>query len=197
MNSLPDTIEKLIEGFSRFPGIGRKTAQRMTFNLLKSSSEEASNLAKSIIDMKSKIKFCNICHGITEQDTCLICKDIKRDSSLICVVEDPADIYTFEKNSIFNGLYHVLGGLLSPLDGIGPEDINISTLINRLKTGDEVIIATNSSIEGETTSLYIAKLLADKSINVTRLARGIPMGANLEYIDDATIQRAIEGRTAL
>ena len=197
MNSLPDTIEKLIEGFSRFPGIGRKTAQRMTFNLLKSSSEEASNLAKSIIDMKSKIKFCNICHGITEQDPCLICKDIKRDSSLICVVEDPADIYTFEKNRIFNGLYHVLGGLLSPLDGIGPEDINISTLINRLKTGDEVIIATNSSIEGETTSLYIAKLLGEKSINVTRLARGIPMGANLEYIDDATIQRAIEGRTAL
>ena len=197
MNSLPDTIEKLIEGFSRFPGIGRKTAQRMTFNLLKSSSEEASSLAKSIIDMKSKIKFCNICNGITEQDPCLICKDIKRDNSLICVVEDPADIYTFEKNSIFNGIYHVLGGLLSPLDGIGPEDINISTLINRLKTGDEVIIATNSSIEGETTSLYIAKLLGEKSINVTRLARGIPMGANLEYIDDATIQRAIEGRTAL
>ncbi len=197
MNSLPDTIEKLIESFSRFPGIGRKTAQRMTFNLLKSSSEEASNLAKSIIDMKSKIKFCNICHGITEQDPCLICKDIRRDGSLICVVEDPADIFTFEKNSIFNGFYHVLGGLLSPLDGIGPEDINISTLINRVKTGDEVIIATNSSIEGETTSLYIAKLLSEKSINVTRLARGIPMGANLEYIDDATIQRAIEGRTAL
>ena len=197
LNSLPDTIEKLIDSFSRFPGIGRKTAQRMTFNLLKSSSEEASNLAKSIIDMKSKIKFCNICHGITEQDPCLICKDIKRDNSLICVVEDPADIYTFEKNSIFNGIYHVLGGLLSPLDGIGPEDINISTLINRVKIGDEVIIATNPSIEGETTSLYIAKLLGEKSINVTRLARGIPMGANLEYIDDATIQRAIEGRTAL
>ena len=197
MNSLPDTIEKLIEGFSRFPGIGRKTAQRMIFNLLKSSSEEASNLAKSIMDMKSKIIFCKICHGITEKDPCLICKDIKRDSSLICVVEDPADIYTFEKSSIFNGYYHVLGGLLSPLDGIGPEDINISTLINRVKIGDEVIIATNPSIEGETTSLYIAKLLADKSINVTRLARGIPMGANLEYIDDATIQRAIEGRTAL
>ena len=197
MNSLPDTIEKLIEGFSRFPGIGRKTAQRMTFNLLKSSSEEASSLAKSIMDMKSKIRFCNICHGITEQDPCLICKDITRDTSLICVVEDPADIYTFEKSSIFNGYYHVLGGLLSPLDGIGPEDINISTLINRVKIGDEVIIATNPSIEGETTSLYIAKLLADKSINVTRLARGIPMGANLEYIDDATIQRAIEGRTAL
>ena len=197
MKSLPDTIEKLIEGFSRFPGIGRKTAQRMTFNLLKSSSEEASSLAKSIMDMKSKIRFCNICHGITEKDPCLICKDIKRDSSLICVVEDPADIYTFEKSSIFNGYYHVLGGLLSPLDGIGPEDINISTLINRVKIGDEVIIATNPSIEGETTSLYIAKLLGDKSINVTRLARGIPMGANLEYIDDATIQRAIEGRTAL
>ena len=197
MSSLPDTIEKLIEGFSRFPGIGRKTAQRMTFNLLKSSSEEASSLAKSIMDMKSKIRFCNICHGITAQDPCLICKDIKRDSTLICVVEDPADIYTFEKSSIFNGYYHVLGGLLSPLDGIGPEDINISTLINRVKIGDEVIIATNPSIEGETTSLYIAKLLADKSINVTRLARGIPMGANLEYIDDATIQRAIEGRTAL
>ena len=197
MSSIPDTIEKLIEEFSRFPGIGRKTAQRMTFNVLKSSTEEASTLAKAIIDMKSKIKFCNICHGITEENPCLICKDVKRDPSLICVIEDPADIYTLEKNRIFNGLYHVLGGLLSPLDGIGPEDINIATLINRLKPGYEVIIATNSSIEGETTSLYIAKLLNEKSINVTRLATGIPMGANLEYIDDATIQRAIEGRTVI
>ena len=197
MSSIPDTIEKLIEEFSRFPGIGRKTAQRMTFNVLKSSTEEASTLAKAIIDMKSKIKFCNICHGITEENPCLICKDVKRDPSLICVIEDPADIYTLEKNRIFNGLYHVLGGLLSPLDGIGPEDININTLINRLKPGYEVIIATNSSIEGETTSLYIAKLLNEKSINITRLATGIPMGANLEYIDDATIQRAIEGRTAI
>ena len=197
MSSIPDTIEKLIEEFSRFPGIGRKTAQRMTFNVLKSSTDEASTLAKAIIDMKSKIKFCNICHGITEENPCLICKDVKRDPSLICVIEDPADIYTLEKNRIFNGLYHVLGGLLSPLDGIGPEDININTLINRLKPGYEVIIATNSSIEGETTSLYIAKLLNEKSINITRLATGIPMGANLEYIDDATIQRAIEGRTAI
>ena len=197
MSSIPDTIEKLIEEFSRFPGIGRKTAQRMTFNVLKSSTEEASTLSKAIIDMKSKIKFCNICHGITEENPCLICKDVKRDPSLICVIEDPADIYTLEKNRIFNGLYHVLGGLLSPLDGIGPEDININTLINRLKPGYEVIIATNSSIEGETTSLYIAKLLNEKSINITRLATGIPMGTNLEYIDDATIQRAIEGRTAI
>jgi|TARA_B100001964_G_C14241850_1_gene605424 recombination protein RecR len=197
LSSIPDTIEKLIEEFSRFPGIGRKTAQRMTFNVLKSSTDEASTLAKAIIDMKSKIKFCNICHGITEENPCLICKDVKRDPSLICVIEDPADIYTLEKNRIFNGLYHVLGGLLSPLDGIGPEDININTLINRLKPGYEVIIATNSSIEGETTSLYIAKLLNDKSINVTRLATGIPMGTNLEYIDDATIQRAIEGRTVI
>ena len=197
MSSIPDTIEKLIEEFSRFPGIGRKTAQRMTFNVLKSSTEEASALSKAIIDMKSKIKFCNICHGITEENPCLICKDVKRDPSLICVIEDPADIYTLEKNRIFNGLYHVLGGLLSPLDGIGPEDININTLINRLKPGYEVIIATNSSIEGETTSLYIAKLLNEKSINITRLATGIPMGTNLEYIDDATIQRAIEGRTAI
>jgi len=197
LSSIPDTIEKLIEEFSRFPGIGRKTAQRMTFNVLKSSTDEASTLAKAIIDMKSKIKFCNICHGITEENPCLICKDVKRDPSLICVIEDPADIYTLEKNRIFNGLYHVLGGLLSPLDGIGPEDININTLINRLKPDYEVIIATNSSIEGETTSLYIAKLLNDKSINVTRLATGIPMGTNLEYIDDATIQRAIEGRTVI
>jgi len=197
LSSIPDTIEKLIEEFSRFPGIGRKTAQRMTFNVLKSSTEEASTLSKAIIDMKSKIKFCNICHGITEENPCLICKDVKRDPSLICVIEDPADIYTLEKNRIFNGLYHVLGGLLSPLDGIGPEDININTLINRLKPGYEVIIATNSSIEGETTSLYIAKLLNEKSINITRLATGIPMGTNLEYIDDATIQRAIEGRTAI
>ena len=197
MSSLPDTIEKLIEGFSRFPGIGRKTAQRMTFNLLKSSSEEASILAKSIMDMKSKIRFCNICHGITEQDPCLICKDIKRDSSLICVVEDPADIYTFEKTNVFKGLYHVLGGVLSPLDGVGPDDLNINSLIERVNINDEILVATNATIEGEATCLYLASLLESKSVKVTRLARGLPIGGDLEFVDDATIMRAIEDRSVM
>ena len=154
-------------------------------------------MIKIVIDIKTKIRFCKICNGITEINPCSICDDVKRDQSSICVIEDPADIYTFEKSRIFSGVYHVLGGLLSPLDGIGPDDINIDTFLNRVKRGYEVIIATNPSIEGEATSLYIAKLLNDKSVNVTRLARGIPMGSNIEYIDEATIQRALEGRTSL
>ena len=194
---IPLSIERLIEEFSRFPGIGRKTAQRMAFYVLKSPNDYSERLSKSIIDIKTKIRFCEICNGITEINPCNICEDVKRDKSSICVIEDPADIYTFEKSRIFNGVYHVLGGLLSPLDGIGPDDIKIDMLVNRVKPGYEVIIATNPSIEGEATSLYIAKLLNDKSVNVTRLARGIPMGSNIEYIDEATIQRAIEGRTSI
>ena len=197
MRSIPDSIVRLIEEFSRFPGIGRKTAQRMAFHVLKSPNDQAVQLAQSVMDMKTKIQFCSVCHGITEEDPCGICTDPKRDQSSICIVEDAADVYTFEKSNAFQGVYHVLGGVLSPLDGIGPDDLHINGLIDRAKPGTEVVIATNPSIEGEATSLYIAKLLKGKSVKVTRLARGLPMGGDLEYIDDATIIRAMEGRTAI
>ena len=197
MQSIPDSIVRLIKTFSRFPGIGQKTAQRMAFHVLKSPNEEAVQLAQSVMNMKTKIQFCSVCHGITEDDPCGICTNPKRDQSSICIVEDAADVYTFEKTNAFQGVYHVLGGVLSPLDGIGPDDLHINGLIDRAKQGTEVVIATNPSIEGEATSLYIAKLLKGKSVKVTRLARGLPMGGDLEYIDDATIMRAIEGRTTL
>jgi recombination protein RecR len=164
---------------------------------LKSPNEQAVQLAQSVMDMKTKIKFCSICFGITEEDPCQICDNPKRDQSSICIVEDAADVYTFEKTNVFQGVYHVLGGVLSPLDGIGPDDLKINQLIDRTQPGDEVIIATNPSIEGEATSLYIGKLLNGKDVKVTRLARGLPMGGNLEYIDEATIMRAMEGRTSL
>jgi recombination protein RecR len=197
LRSIPDSIVRLIEEFSRFPGIGRKTAQRMAFHVLKSPNDQAVQLAQSVMDMKTKIQFCSVCHGITEEDPCGICTDPKRDQLSICIVEDAADVYTFEKSNVFQGVYHVLGGVLSPLDGIGPDDLHINGLIDRAKPGTEVVIATNPSIEGEATSLYIAKLLKGKSVKVTRLARGLPMGGDLEYIDDATIMRAMEGRTAI
>ena len=197
MNTIPKSIVRLIEEFSRFPGIGRKTAQRMAFHVLNASNDQAVQLSQSVMDMKTKIKFCSVCNGITEEYSCAICLDPKRDQKSICIVEDSADIYTFEKTNAFQGVYHVLGGVLSPLDGIGPEDLNIKSLLSRIEPGCEVVLATNPSIEGEATSLYIAKLLKKDSIKVTRLARGLPMGGDLEYIDEATIMRAIEGRTSI
>ena len=197
MNSFPDSILQLIEAFSSFPGIGKKTAQRMAFHVLRSSSNIASQLSESVINMKSKIRFCSICNGITENDPCNICSNPKRDESSICIVEQASDVYTFEKTNSYHGVYHVLGGVLSPLDGIGPDDLAIESLISRVKPGYEIVIATNPSIEGEATSLYIAKLLNEQSVKVTRLARGLPMGGDLEYLDEATLMRAMEGRTTI
>ena len=197
MNSFPDSILQLIEVFSSFPGIGKKTAQRMAFHVLRSSSNIASQLSESVINMKSKIRFCSVCNGITENDPCNICSNPKRDESSICIVEQASDVYTFEKTNSYHGVYHVLGGVLSPLDGIGPDDLAIESLISRVKPGYEIVIATNPSIEGEATSLYIAKLLNEQSVKVTRLARGLPMGGDLEYLDEATLMRAMEGRTTI
>ena len=197
MNSFPDSILQLIEAFSSFPGIGKKTAQRMAFHVLRSSSNIASQLSESVINMKSKIRFCSVCNGITENDPCNICSNPKRDESSICIVEQASDVYTFEKTNSYHGVYHVLGGVLSPLDGVGPDDLSIESLISRVKPGYEIVIATNPSIEGEATSLYIAKLLNEQSVKVTRLARGLPMGGNLEYLDEATLMRAMEGRTTI
>lgn len=197
MNSFPDSIIQLIEAFSCFPGIGKKTAQRMAFYVLKSPSNIAFQLSQSVINMKSKIRFCSICNGITENDPCNICSNVKRDQSSICIVEQASDVYTFEKTNSYHGVYHVLGGVLSPLDGVGPDDLSIKSLIGRVKPDYEVVIATNPSIEGEATSLYIARVLKEKSVKVTRLARGLPMGGDLEYLDEATLMRAMEGRTII
>ena len=197
LDAFPDSIIRLIDRFSSFPGIGKKTAQRMAFYILKESNQNALSLAEAVKDVKSNIAACSLCGGITEKDPCTICDDVKRDSSLICVVEVPADIYAFERTSGFNGVYHVLGGVLSPLDGIGPDELNIDSLMARVIPGNEIVLALNPSIEGDTTCLYISKLLENEDIKITRLARGIPVGGELEYTDDATLLRAMDGSTLL
>ena len=197
MHSLPDSANKLIDELSRLPGIGRKTAQRLAFHFLNSDEEQSHSLSQSLLDIKIKIKNCSICHGITEQDPCKICKDPRKNDSFICVVENAYDIFVFEKTNSFSGKYHVLGGALSPLDGIGPDDLNIESLVNRINEGFEVVIATNPSVEGETTALYLSKILGQKGVNVTKLARGVPVGSDLEYVDDATLIRAMEGRVSV
>ena len=197
LEAFPDSILRLIDRFSKFPGIGKKTAQRMAFHVLKDSKENAFSLAEAVKDVKSNIAACSLCGGITEQNPCTICDDPKRDNKLICVVEVPADIYAFERTSGFNGVYHGLGGVLSPLDGIGPDELNIDSLVDRADSGNEIVLALNPSIEGDTTCLYINKLLDESDVKITRLARGIPVGGELEYTDDATLLRAMEGRTSL
>ncbi len=195
--SVPDSIDRLIEQFAKFPGIGKKTAERMSFYLLNTPNEQSIHLAEAILDMKQSILSCSVCGSITQEDPCTLCSDLKRDDNFICVVEDADDIYRLEKTNSYMGRYHVLGGVLSPLDGIGPDELNIDALLLRVKDGMEIVLATNPSIEGEATNLYLAKLLKQKGAIVTRLARGLPVGSDLEYTDDATILSAMEGRTAL
>jgi len=197
LQSLPDSANRLIEEFSRLPGIGRKTAQRLTFHLLKTEKETVYRLSDVLRDVKVKVHECSVCGGITEVDPCVICTNPKRNKNLLCIVEDAPDIYAFERTNSFNGYYHVLSGALSPLDGIGPDELNLSNLLTRIKTGMEVVIATNPSVEGETTALFLSKYLSGKDITITRLARGLPVGGNLEYTDEATLIRAMEGRTLL
>ena len=194
MDALPESLNRLVDGLSDFPGIGKKTAERMAFYLLKSNDGWAQNLAKAIIDVKEQIHECPICHNISDTSPCSICSDTKRDPSLLCVVEDTTDLVVFEKTNHFRGKYHVLGGVLSPLDGIGPEDLHFDTLLERINGEEEVIIATNPNAEGETTALYLAKLLKEYNVKVTRLASGIPVGGDLEYTDEATLVSALEGR---
>ena len=195
MNGLPKSVETLISEFTKFPGIGKKTAQRLAFHILSSATEEAARLASSIVDVKTLVEACTVCGGISDEDLCKICKNNKRDHSVICVVERPEDIFAFERTNTFMGVYHVLDGLLSPLDGIGPEKLNIQTLNNRLETGMEIILATSASLEGDATALYLQKIFQDKKVKITRLARGLPVGGELEYTDEATLLRALEGRT--
>lgn len=196
MTSIADSLDRLIEEFNKLPGIGKKTAQRLAFFVLRIKKEEAENLAQAIMDVKEKIRYCSVCFNITEKDPCKICADKKRDRSLICVVEESKDVLAVEKTGQYNGAYHVLGGVLSPLDNIGPEDLKIKELLNRLKQKGvkEVILATNPSTEGEATAIYLAKLIKPLGIKVTRIARGLPSGGALEYADVNTLANAIEGR---
>jgi recombination protein RecR len=191
-----DSIEKLIEEFSKFPGIGKKTAQRMAFFVLKQRKEEAEALAQAILDVKNKVSYCSVCFNITEDDPCSVCKDVKRDKSIVCVVEEANDVVALERTNQYKGLYHVLGGVLSPLDGIGPEDLKVKELLSRLKKKEvkEVIIATNPSTEGEATAIYLSKLIKPLGVKVTRIARGLPAGGDLEYADQTTLANALEGR---
>ena len=195
MQTLPASANKLIEELSRLPGIGKKTAQRLAFHILKVDTSIVYRLSDSLKDVKNKVRSCSSCGGITEEETCVICNDPKRDNNQLCIVEDAPDIYVFERTNIFKGTYHVLGGALSPLDGIGPDELNMGRLMDRIEPGMEIIIATNPTVEGETTALYISKKLSDSDVKVTRLARGIPVGGDLEYTDEATLIRAMEGRT--
>jgi recombination protein RecR len=195
----PRALNSLVDELSRLPGIGEKTAQRLAFFILRSPNIRAERLAQAIIEVKEKILFCSQCSGITETDPCLLCTDPARDRSLICVVEDPSDVFLVERTGVFKGLYHVLMGALSPLDGIGPEQLKIDTLLERVDAGGvrEVICATNPNMEGEATVLYLAKLMKPRGIRLTRLAHGLPVGGHLEYADEVTLSRSLEGRHAL
>lgn len=192
-------LEKLIEQFQKIPSIGRKTAQRMAFHVLDLSDDAAKEFADAIIDAHTKIHRCALCHNLTENELCPICESHNRDHSLICVVEEPKDVLAMERMREFSGVYHVLHGVISPMNGIGPEQLTIKSLVERVAKGDvtEVIMATNPTIEGDTTAMYISKLIKPFGTKVTRLAYGIPVGADIEYADDVTLMRALSGRSEL
>jgi recombination protein RecR len=196
MNFYASPVAKLIEEFEKLPGIGHKTAQRLAFHILDLPAEKANNLADAIREAKLKTKYCSVCSNLTDSDICNICKSTTRNPSVICVVEDPRDVVAMERTREFKGLYHVLHGAISPMDGIGPEDIKIKELLLRIKEVDvkEVILATNPNIEGEATAMYISKLLKPLVIKTTRIAHGIPVGGDLEYADEVTLTKALEGR---
>ena len=197
MSLYPNSANILIEQLAKLPGVGKATAQRLAFFILKSDQQDNINLAHAIKEIKEKITFCVDCGIMAESEICSICLDENRDEKIICVVEEPQDIYSFEKTNSFKGRYHVLGGVLSPLDGVGPDELNIENLYNRVESGMEVILATNPSVEGDTTCLYLSGKLEDRGVKVTRLARGLPVGSDLEYMDELTLVRAMEGRTTI
>ncbi|MDD6155161.1 MAG: recombination mediator RecR [Eubacteriales bacterium] len=192
----PKPLARLIGELSKLPGIGTKSAQRLAFHILSMSDEDALSLADSITDAKKNMRFCSICGNLTDSDPCAICSDKTRRRDQICVVESPQDVIAMEKIREYNGLYHVLNGVISPMDGIGPEDLNMRQLIVRLQNSDvkEVIVATNPTMEGEATAMYIARLIKPAGIRVTRIAHGLPVGGDLEYADEVTLLKAVEGR---
>ena len=199
MSYYSPSIEKLIESFEKLPSIGHKTAQRLAFYMLDLSQEETEEFTNSIINAKKNLHFCSKCFNISDTDPCNICSNPKRDSSIICVVEDVRDVVAMERTHEYNGVYHVLHGSISPMNGVGPDDIKIKELLSRTMNGDvnEVILATNPRVEGEATSMYISKLLKPLGIKTTRIARGIPVGGDLEYTDEITLTKALEGRSEI
>jgi recombination protein RecR len=190
------TLGRMVEAFMKLPGIGKKSAERLAFAVLGMPREEAAGIAQAILDLKNNSRYCSACNNITEDELCGICRDLSRDSTRICVVEEPSNILILEKTGIFRGRYHALLGAIAPLDGIGPEDLKIDGLMERLRAGGikEVIIATNPTVKGETTALYLSKLIKPLGISVSRIAYGLPVGGDLEYADENTVQRALEGR---
>lgn len=198
MLSTSPSLDALIAEFARLPGIGRKTAQRLALFVLKRPREEAEQMAAALLSVKDNVRTCSICCNITEDDPCSICSSTRRDRSVICVVEESNDVFAIERSNEFRGMYHVLGGRLSPLEGMGPDDLHVRELLDRSHTEvEEIILAMNPNVEGEATTLYLSRLLKPMGLRITRIARGIPMGSDLEFTDAATIMRAFEGRIAL
>lgn len=196
MPFFPPSLENLIDKFASLPGVGKKSAQRLAFHVLSLPEAEAAAFAQAILDAKHAVHCCPVCQNLTDGDKCSICSDAKRNQSVICVVAEPRDVLSFERGREYNGVYHVLHGVMSPLNRIGPDDLKISELVERVAAGNvaEVIMATNPDTEGDTTAMYISRLLKPFGVRVTRLAYGIPVGSNLEYADEATLSRALEGR---
>jgi recombination protein RecR len=201
MQVTPAPVTKLIDEFSRLPGIGPKTASRLTFYLLRNPAERAGTLAEALKELHEKVLFCSQCFNIAETDPCAVCSNEGRDHSLICVVEEPLDVVAIERTREYHGLYHVLHGVIAPVEGIGPEDLKIAELVGRIRSGEppirEVIIATNPNLEGEATAMYIARQIEGQAVKLTRLARGLPVGGDLEYADEITLSRALSGRSEM
>jgi recombination protein RecR len=196
MQSVAEPVARLIEELTRLPTVGPKTAQRLAFYLLRAPADQARDLARAIVDVKERIVFCSICFNITEDDPCPLCRGSDRERAVVCVVEEPLDVLAIERTRTFKGLYHVLHGAISPVEGIGPDDLKIRELLDRLKDGSvkEVILATNPNLEGEVTAMHLQRVIAPLGVKVTRPARGLPVGGDLEYADEVTLTRAFEGR---
>jgi recombination protein RecR len=193
-----EALQELIEELSKLPGVGRKSAQRLALFIMKRPRDEVVRMAKALVSVKDRIRYCSVCCNITEQDPCPICSSAKRDRSVICVVEEPNDVIALEKTNEYRGVYHVLGGALSPLDGIGPEELKARELVSRVSEEvSEIILAMNPNVEGEATTIYLSRLLKPLGVKISRIARGIPVGGDLEFTDEATLTRALEGRIVL
>jgi len=194
---IPKTVRNLIDEFSRLPGIGPKTAQRLTFYLLRGSQEKTRSLGEAVLNLKENIKICSVCSNLAETDPCVICSDLHRNKESIMVVEEPLDIIAFEKTGKFEGVYHVLHGAISPVEGIGPDDLYIKQLLDRVhgENVKEIILATNINVEGEATAMYLQKIISPLGIKITRIARGLPVGSDIEYADEFTLSKALEGRS--
>jgi recombination protein RecR len=196
MYGVAEPIQRLIEAFERLPGIGPKSASRLAFYMLRAPDDQVQDLAEAIATLKENIVYCSRCQNLSQTDPCAICSDPGRDQHLVCVVEDPLDVVAIERTGVYKGLYHVLHGVINPVEGIGPEDLRVGSLLERLEQESiqEVLIATNPNMEGEATAMYLARLLHPKGVRITRLARGLPVGGDLEYADEVTLSRALEGR---